>query len=227
MTNDEDRFHRGIVKGLAALFQNPKQDTQALFPDVPVHSSLKGLKSPFFASDVGGSFTALPEAFVDGCYLIYDNASGGTLVLHYSHKAVPENAVGFWSPGFNMQIQSWKYDKAGGYSELLRGIVGGTRNNRRYYQGWCQFIQMAKSMQGEVKKIPSQVGQSLPVDLYGFAKGRVKPLQMDNQLVDVSDLEAVVCVPQHNDRFKGIHDLVEVAFLDHGNREGAALKLHD
>lgn len=224
---DDDKAHKGIVKGLVSLFQNPKQDTKELFPDVPMHSSLKKLKRPFFASGVEGSFTALPEAMVDGCYLIYDNASGGTLLLHYSHKAVPENAVGFWAPGSNMQIQSWKYETAGGYSELLRGIVGGTQNKRRYYNGWCQFIQLAKSMKGKVKKIEGSSGQSLPVDLYGYSKDKVMPLSNKNELLDVSGLEAVVCVPKSNNRFKGIHQLTLLTFLDHGDHEGAALKLHD
>lgn len=222
MTNTQQGKIRGLVKGLAALFNNPEEDKSKLFDE---HPSLRNLKPPFFASDVQGSFTALPEALEDGCYLIYDNASGGTLVLHYSHEAIPENAVGFWSPGKAQMIQTWKYDMAGGYSELLRGIVGGTQNNKRYFQGWCQFVQLAKSMKGQVKKVDSS-GQSIPVDLYGYANGSVHPVSIHNELEDVSALEAIVCVPRHNDRFKGIKNLPLVSFLDHGSREGAALKLH-
>lgn len=217
-----DKKSIGIVKGLTALFNNPKSDKSKLFEDAP---SLRKIKPPFFASDREGSFTALPEAFEDGCYLIYDSASGGTLVLHYSHEAVPENAIGFWSPGPNQTIQHWKYESHGGYSELLRGIVGGTQHNQRYYQGWCQFVQLAKSMKGKVKKVESE-GQSLPVDLYGFVNGTVRPISQNFELEDVSDLEAIACVPRHNDRFKGVKHFPAVKFLDDGQREGGSLRLH-
>lgn len=80
----------------------------------------------------------------DGCYLLYDAASGGTLVLHYSHERVPENAVGFWTPAPNAKLQEFKFRRAGGYTELVRGIIGGEKNKRQYLSGWCQFVQMAK-----------------------------------------------------------------------------------
>jgi hypothetical protein len=224
----------GLVKGLAALFHNPKQnDSAAVFRDLPPTSSLTKLRVPFF-HETQDTFQAMPEVMEDGCYLLYDNASGGTLVLHYSHHAVPENAIGFWKPGGDRTIQSWKYDRAGGYSELLRGIVGGTQNNRRYYNGWCQFVQLAKSMRGQIKIIDqddhvssgNSPGQSLPIDLYGYVKGTVRPLGKDHSLVDVSDLEAVACVPRNNDRFRGVKTMDELVFMQHGNLEGSALTLH-
>lgn len=221
----KDTAHEGIIKGLAALFKNPKADADKVFPeDLPPTSSLRRLSKPFY-SQSDESFQAIPQVLEDGCYLIYDSASGGTLVLHYSHRAVPENAVGFWKPGCDKTIQSWKYETAGGYSELLRGIVGGTQNRKRYYNGWCQFVQLAKSMKGEVK-IVEATGQSLAVDLYGYSKGRVQPISKDCQLENVIDLEAIACVPRHNDRFKGVHNMEKVAFMQHGNLEGAALSLH-
>lgn len=217
-----------LVKGLSTLFQNPKQnDSSKVFEDLPPTSSLRKLNAPFF-HDTHDSFQVLPEVMDDGCYLVYDSASGGTLVLHYSHQAIPENAVGFWKPGGDKTIQSWKYERAGGYSELLRGIVGGTQNNKRYYSGWCQFVQLAKSMKGEIRIIESDtsIGHSLPIDVYGFVNAKVRPLGQDYSLVDVSELEAVVCVPRHNDRFKGVKTMDELVFMQHGNLEGAALKLH-
>lgn len=31
-----------------------------------------------------------------GCYLVYEGASGGRLMLLYSEGKIPKNAVGFW-----------------------------------------------------------------------------------------------------------------------------------
>jgi hypothetical protein len=224
----------GLVKGLTSLFHNPKQhDSATAFPDLPPTSSLTKLKIPF-SHETDDTFQAMPGVMDDGCYLLYDNASGGTLVLHYSHHAVPENAIGFWQPGVDKTIQSWKYDRAGGYTELLRGIVGGTQNNRRYYNGWCQFVQLAKSMKGRIKIIDSSndggnndsPGQNLPIDLYGYMNGTVRPIGKDFSLVDVTDLEAIACVPRNNDRFKGVKTMDDLVFMQHGNLEGSALKLH-
>jgi hypothetical protein len=65
------------------------------------------------------------------------------------------------------------------------------------------------------------------VDIYGFVAGYVRDLDMDDCLVNVSDLEAVVVVRKDNDRFVGVQKLTELAFLELGNIEGASLKLHD
>jgi hypothetical protein len=179
------------------------------------------------------------EVLQDGCYLIYDNASGGTLVLHYSHSQIPEeNAVGFWAPGPGKAIRDFKYAQgAGGYVELIRGIVGGEKNKKKYYSGWCQFIQMAKSLSGQVKKF-THFAQGLKVDIYGYHQGRVHKLfdssssddDDDDALLplqDVSHLEAVAVVPSTNDRFQGVRAMTAIAFLEMGNLEGASLHLHD
>lgn len=51
---------------------------------------------------------------------------------------------GFWTPGKGKTIQPFKYQQAGGYVELIRGIIGGEKNKKLYLSGWCQFISMAK-----------------------------------------------------------------------------------
>ena len=32
----------------------------------------------------------------EGCYLIFENSSGGRLMLYYSNRQIPKNAIGFW-----------------------------------------------------------------------------------------------------------------------------------
>jgi hypothetical protein len=239
---------------MALLLQqqaHPERDPARIFADTtPLRSSPRGPKLPYSlipdpdnknnssssaaadgeekssivdqSSAEGGGGVVLQ----DGCYLIYDNASGGTLVLHYSHSQIPENVVGFWAPGPGKTIQVFKYAQAGGYVELIRGIVGGEKNKKKYYSGWCQFIQMAKSLSGQVKKF-THFEQGLKVDIYGYHQGRVnKLLDSDDTLQDVSHLEAVAVVPANNDRFQGVRAMPAIAFLEMGNLEGASLHLH-
>ena len=231
---DEVEDEASVAKGLALLQAHPEKDPSLVFRNVPFRSSLHKLSLPFAAvteteESVPTSFRLRKQQVLeDGCYLIYDNASGGTLVLHYSHKHKPENAVGFWAPlpDSHTTIQEFKYDQAGGYVELIRGIVGGKKNKRKYYSGWCQFIQMAKSLSGHVSKNP-HFEQGLNVDVYGYHDGRVSFLDLDKKLQDVSYLEAVAVVPAGNERFKGVHAMPAKMFLEIGNVEGASLHLHD
>jgi hypothetical protein len=232
------------------LQAHPDRDPAQIFADAPLRSCLRGLKLPYafiqdgddnnnkeeIAIDQSGggeevitrnhSFRIHKEVLEDGCYLIYDSASGGTLVLHYSHSQIPENAVGFWAPGPGKVIRDFKYAHAGGYVELIRGIVGGEKSKKKYYSGWCQFIQMAKSLSGQVKKF-THFAQGLKVDVYGYHQGQVnKLLDSDDTLQDVSHLEAVAVVPANNDRFQGVQAMPAIAFLEMGNLEGASLHLH-
>lgn len=232
---DEVQDAASVAKGLAMLQAHPEKDPAQVFRTaVPRRSILHKLGMPF--SSVTETEEAVPTSFrlseqqvlEDGCYLIYDNASGGTLVLHYSHEHKPENAVGFWSPtpGSGKTIQEFKYDQAGGYVELIRGIVGGEKNKRKYYAGWCSFIQMAKSLSGQVSKNP-HFEQGINIDVYGYADGRIIFLDLDDKMLDVGHLEAVAVVPAGNEQFRGIHAMPAVVFLEIGHREGASMRLHD
>jgi hypothetical protein len=86
----------------------------------------------------------------EGCYLTFETTSGGRLMLVYSRGDIPSNAVGFWCPGPGHSIQGFKFKQAGGKSELIKGIAGGDQNRRKYFSGWCQFIKLAKAMNGYV-----------------------------------------------------------------------------
>ena len=109
--------------------------------------------------------------------------------------------------------------------ELIRGIVGGEKNKRKYYSGWCQFIQLAKHWGGKVAQ-KTTFDQGIKVDMYGYQDGRVNHLDIEDKLVAVGDLEAVAVVPAGNDRFKGVHALTRSLFLEYGNFEGASMLLH-
>lgn len=54
--------------------------------------------------------------------------------------------------GPGKSIQGFKFKRAGGRSELIRGIAGGDQNRKKYFSGWCQFIKLAKAFDGYVIK---------------------------------------------------------------------------
>lgn len=163
-----------------------------------------------------------------GCYLIYESDSGGKLTLFYSKGEVPSSdAVGFWAPGEDKQIQSFKFNRNCGRSELIKGIAGGDANRRKYFVGWCQFIKLAKAMNGHIIKFPNS-DQGVEVDIYGFRSLDNKPvyLDLDEGMVSVAEFDAVAVTPKFNDTFRGIKSLAMNNFLDRGNIVGASTMLN-
>jgi hypothetical protein len=162
----------------------------------------------------------------EGCYLTFESASGGRMMLLYTQTQIPLNAIGFWTPGPGKSIQGFKFKQAGGRSELIKGIAGGDQNRRKYYSGWVQFIKMAKSYQGYVIKFPN-AQQGVEVDIYAYrAKDEEPvPLDLDDGLIEVGEFDAVAVVPKHNPTFKGIKSIILSNFLELGSLAGAASKL--
>ena len=159
----------------------------------------------------------------EGCYLVYEPDSGGRLMIVYSRGYVPMNAVGFWCSGEGKRIQGFKFKQAGGRSELIKGIAGGDSNRRKYFVGWCQFIKMAKAMNGRVIKFPNAI-QGVEVDVYGYRQCDSHPdfLNLDDELVDVTYYDAIAVVPRHKEFLKGVKSIVASNFLEMGGIAGAS-----
>jgi Immune Mapped Protein 2 (IMP2) N-terminal domain len=157
-----------------------------------------------------------------GCYLVYENSSGGRLTLQYSRGSVPSNAVGFWCPGAEASIQDFKFTQNAGRSDLIKGIAGGDANRRKYFSGWCQFLKQAVAKNGLVIQFVAQ--QGVAVDVYGYLKSEQRPmlLPLEAGLVDVAIYDAVAVMPKNHEFLKGVKSIVISNFLELGNLAGAS-----
>jgi hypothetical protein len=157
-----------------------------------------------------------------GCYLVFEPASGGRLMLVYSKGAVPTNAVGFWLPGEDQVIQGFKFSSAGGRSELIKGIAGGDANRKKYFVGWCQFLKQAKAKKG--KAILFSPEQGVSVDIYGYENSKEQPqfLDLESGLVDIDPWDAIAVIPRHAAFLKGVKSINQSNFLELGNMAGFA-----
>ena len=157
-----------------------------------------------------------------GCYLVYEAHSGGKLLLHYSEGTVPDNAVGFWCPGPQQNIQPFKFKQNAGRSELIQGIAGGDANRRKYFSGWCQFLKLALAKHGLVIQFKAE--QGVPVDVYGYKRDKQQPVLLDLEcgLVDVSPYDAVAVMPRGHEFMKGVKTMASQTFLEMGNLAGAS-----
>lgn len=157
-----------------------------------------------------------------GCYLVYENSSGGRLVLQYSRGEVPDNAVAFFGGG-TKPLPRWKFEQNHGRTELIRGIAGGDANRRKYFVGWCQFLKLAR--QNGAKVIAFQVrGQGVPVDVYGYTVKQNAPefAALEEGMVDVTKYDAVAVMPKHHEFLRGVRSIHVSNFLELGSLAGAS-----
>ena len=138
----------------------------------------------------------------------------------------PKNSVGFWTCGEGKSIQGFKFNRAEGRSELIKGIAGGDSNRRKYFDGWCMFVKLAKAMNGSVKKF-NLPGQGVKVDVYGYIAKESRPVQLplEDGLVDVSRYDAVAVVPQHKNFLQGVKTMILSTFLEKGGIAGSSTTL--
>jgi hypothetical protein len=159
-----------------------------------------------------------------GCYLVYENSSGGRLVLHYSQGHVPDNAVAFFGGG--KSIPRWKFDQNQGRADLIKGIAGGDANRRKYFIGWCQFLKLAKQNGAQV--IAFQVhGQGVPVDVYGYTVSQNAPeyIQLEDGMTDFRKYDAIAVMQKHHEFLKGVKSIHVSSFLELGGIAGASTML--
>lgn len=152
-----------------------------------------------------------------GCYLTFDTVSEGTLFLNWSETHV-EGAVAFFRPG--KPVAKFKYKQNGGKSELIRNLRGGTgKGMKRYYQGWSQFVKMARDNQADLIVWNTRSD----VSMYYLDKGNyVCPLET-NSFIASSLIFAIAVIPPGNSIFEGVNTMTRDYFAGTGNREGAAL----
>lgn len=191
--------------------------------NVPASPIITPLKKKVQTLTKAPSPPTVPEiSTIEGCYLIFDSASGGTLKIQYS-KIVVEGAIGFWSPGKGKKLQGFKFTQKQGRSDLMTGIAG-KDYKKKYLNGWCQFVKAANKHNGSVCKWSEH--ERIEVDMYVYSNDRceVKKIE-DGELFDVSNIDAVACLPKGNCTFDGVKTGEYGTFLNRGDAAGASMSI--
>lgn len=162
---------------------------------------------------------AEPTSSTEGCYLVFDPSSGGKLTMLYS-KTVVNGAIGFWTPGRGKKIQGFKFKQNQGRSDLMKNIAG-KDYKKKYFNGWCQFVKAAKMYSGFVCKWSEH--ERIETDMFVFYSDSCEMRKIeDGELFDVSDIDAVACLPKGNATFDGVKTGEYGTFLNRGDAAGAS-----
>jgi hypothetical protein len=122
---------------------------------LPITRINEGCESPYFESmfaTAGGHIKrATPSAAYSssgsaggGCFLSYVEASGGSLIMTWSKDPI-QGALASFKAG--KPVADHKYKTNSGREELTRGTDSTPKNA---YQGWCNFLKLAREYNGTV-----------------------------------------------------------------------------
>jgi hypothetical protein len=158
----------------------------------------------------------------EGCYLLFDESSGGKMTIQYSRNPV-NGAIGFWAPGRGKKLQGFKFSQNQGRSDLLKDIAG-KDYKKKYFSGVCQFIKAARMQTGFYCKWSDH--ERIENDVYVFYNDTCEIKQIvDGELFDVGDIDAVAVVPKGNSTFIGVRTGEFGAFIGRGDAAGASLSI--
>jgi len=160
--------------------------------------------------------------FEEGCYLLFDESSGGIMKIQYSKTKV-DGALGFWQPGHGKKIQAFKFNQNQGRSDLLKGIAG-KDYRKKYFSAVAQFVKAARMQSGTYCKWSEF--DRVENDVYVFYNDtcEVKHIQ-EGEKFDVSEIDAIAVVPKGNSTFVGVHTGEYGTFLGRGDAAGASLPI--
>jgi hypothetical protein len=121
---------------------------------LPITRMQEGSENPYFDSQfftaTGHIKRATPTAAYSaggaggGCFLTYVEASNGSLYLNWSKTPVSGALASFQA---GKPVADHKYKSNGGREELTRGTDSTPKNG---YQGWCNFLKLAREFNGTV-----------------------------------------------------------------------------
>ena len=220
---DEEESWSPSVRSSGEPLDDLQQKNAKKKVNVPASPIITPLKKKVQTFTKAPSPPTVPEiSTIEGCYLIFDCASGGTLTLQYS-KTVVEGAIGFWAPGKGKKLQGFKFTQKQGRSDLMTGIAG-KDYKKKYLNGWCQFVKAANKHNGSVCKWSEH--ERIEVDMYVYSNDRceVKKIE-DGELFDVSNIDAVACLPKGNCTFDGVKTGEYGTFLNRGDAAGASMSI--
>lgn len=146
-----------------------------------------------------------------GCFLTYTTASNGTLFLNWKHEAV-SGALAFFQPG--KKVPAFKFKKAGGREELTRSTDNVKKN---YFQGWCNYLKMAKEYGGPVSLYTHDV------EIYLLSGSKIQKFS-PGETVDLAKVDACVAMNKGQAALREVKTVDMSRFLNTGQAHGAALR---
>jgi hypothetical protein len=154
------------------------------------------------------------------CYLVYTEASEGTLYVHWSMQPV-HNAIGQFVPGDEIAVSKFKFSHNGGRQELIRGFTA-QRGMQRYFQGLVMFVKMAydhKSCQSSLAR-----GPLAPFSIFLWREEIVQAVSVGSHF-SVLGAQAVAIIGSNVTSYDGVMKMNLQQFCVVGMQTGFSMQL--
>ncbi|SCM04248.1 conserved Plasmodium protein, unknown function [Plasmodium chabaudi adami] len=151
-----------------------------------------------------------------GAYLIFDNASNGSLFIAWKKEKV-ENALLYIRPTKN--VPEFKFTCNNGKYELIRNLQS---DKKIFFSGICQFIKEARDIKGKITLLPYlENGFPIKVNIY-FLKGNNVVQLKSGESFDLEGVDASTVLPYGSSSLQ-VKTMSKDMFVGKGNSEGASI----
>uniref|UniRef100_A0A6B2LNU8 Immune mapped protein 2 N-terminal domain-containing protein n=1 Tax=Arcella intermedia TaxID=1963864 RepID=A0A6B2LNU8_9EUKA len=147
--------------------------------------------------------------------MFYESTSQGTLFSWWSQEPI-QNALAYFKP--NKPVSAFKFKDKGGKNEIIRGCSGpGIKN---YYTGWCQFLKLAQSFEGDFQLLQSD-GEHSPSLYLNLANTAVQKLEA-GQAVGTKEAVAGAAASRASSTYNGVKNMAPGVFVSAATNEREA-----
>eukprot|EP00922_Rhytidocystis_sp_ex-Travisia-forbesii_P019452 GHVS01028796.1.p1 GENE.GHVS01028796.1~~GHVS01028796.1.p1 ORF type:complete len:160 (+),score=17.47 GHVS01028796.1:72-551(+) len=150
----------------------------------------------------------------EGAYMKFDPASQGTLWLIWSKTPVVD-ALAYISPG--KKVPAFKFTTNAGKSEIVRNIQ---TDHKKYYTGWCSFLKLCKTYDGEF--VIMDVAGPKDISVILSMNNNTLTIVEQKKKMNLSEAGAIACVPKDAQEFK-CQTMVQQLFLEKASEKGGGM----
>ena len=155
-------------------------------------------------------------------FLVFSEASGGTLFIHWSVAGHINGALAGFVP--RKKVPAFKLKQNDGKTELIRDVAAPGAKSKRFFEGWNMFIKAARSFEadfnfiGNAPQRPAAIFLSMPnLDIKRVEIG---------DTVDVMGCKAVAVLHEPAaDAFKGVHSMKTELFVARAHEKGGTANM--
>ena len=172
------------------------------------------------APTLGRQATSSISAGETAAFLVFGDASNGTLYMYWTTAGYADGALAGFVP--RKKVPAFKLKEKGGWTEIIKDC--GMMQPKRYYEGWQMFIKAARSFEadfnfiGNAPQRPAAIFLSMPnLDIKRVEIG---------DTVDVMGCKAVAVLHEPAaDAFKGVHSMKTELFVARAHEKGGTANM--
>ena len=143
-------------------------------------------------------------------FLVFSEASGGTLFIHWSVAGHINGALAGFVP--RKKVPAFKLKQNDGKTELIRDVAAPGAKSKRFFEGWNMFIKAARSFEADFNFIDNLDARPVAIFL-NMPSLEIKKVEIGDT-VDLMGVKAVASVHKSAETiFSGVQKMETAMFI--------------